>query len=220
MRVIIADDAALLREGLRRSLQARGVQIVAEATTAEELLRCVAAHIPDAVLVDLRMPPTHTDEGLRAILDIRRRFPAVAALLLSQYDDVATAEQLLDTCQNSAGYLLKERITDTGQLFDALGRIVAGEIVLDPQLVAAVLGRRRTIDPLHSMTQRERDVLSLMAEGRSNTGIAERLFLSPKTVERYVAQIFDKLSLNTDQSSNRRVLAVLALMRTADPRQG
>ena len=152
------------------------------------------------------------------MLEIRRRFPTVAALLLSHYDDVVVAERLLEACQSSVGYLLKERITDTRQVLDALTRITAGEAVLDPQLIASVLGRRRVTDPLAALTTRERDVLTLMAEGRSNTGIGERLFLSPKTVERYVAQVFDKLSLTADQSSNRRVLAVLTLLR-ADPHQ-
>lgn len=218
MRVIIAEDAALLREGLRRALDARGVEVIGEAGTAEELLRFVAERAPDAVLVDLRMPATHTDEGLQAVLAIRRCFPAVAALLLSQYDDVVAAERLLEGCSNSVGYLLKERINDTSQVIEALGRVIAGELVLDPELVAELLGRRRTVDPLDALTSRERDVLTLMAEGRSNAGIANLLFLSPKTVERYVAQIFDKLSLAAEQSSNRRVLAVLTLMQTVDSR--
>jgi len=166
------------------------------------------------VLLDLRMPPTFTDEGLRAAEQIRAAHPAVAVLLLSQYADIALAARLVETLPRAAGYLLKERIGETGQLIDALHRVVRGELVIDPDLVRALVARQRTGDPLKRLTERERAVLALMAEGRSNVGIATRLYLSPKTVERNVATLFDKLGLPPDSDDNRRVLAVITYLRT------
>jgi DNA-binding NarL/FixJ family response regulator len=165
------------------------------------------------VLLDLRMPPTFTDEGLQAAERIRAAHPDVALLLLSQYADIALAARLVDTLPRAAGYLLKERIGNTGQLTDALRRVTSGELVLDPDLVRALVARRRTIDPLQRLSERERAVLTLMAEGRSNAGIAARLYLSPKSVERNVAAVFDKLGLPPDSGDNRRVLAVIAFLR-------
>jgi len=165
------------------------------------------------VLLDLRMPPTFTDEGLQAAERIRSEYPDVAVLLLSQYTDIALAARLVQTLPRAAGYLLKERIGDTDQLTDALHRVTRGELVLDPELVRALVVRPRTADPLQRLSDRERGVLTLMAEGRSNAGIAARLYLSPKTVERHVAAVFDKLGLPPDSDDNRRVLAVIAFLR-------
>ncbi len=172
---------------------------------------------PDAVLLDLRMPPTFTDEGLQAAERIRAAHPGVAVLLLSQYTDIALAARLVETLPRAAGYLLKERIGDTGQLTDALHRVTRGELVLDPDLVRALITRKRARDPLQQLTERERAVLTLMAEGRSNAGIAGRLYLSPKSVERHVAGVFDKLGLPQDSDDNRRVLAVVAFLRAPGP---
>ena len=213
MRLILAEDSALLREGLARALAARGVEVVGAAADPSSLIRLVGQQHPDAVLADLRMPPTFTDEGLQAAEQIRAAHPGVAVLLLSQYADIALAARLVETLPRSAGYLLKERVGDTGQLIDALHRVSLGELVLDPDLVRALVARRRTHDPLRELSGRERAVLTLMAEGRSNAGIAARLYLSPKTVERNVAAIFDKLGLPPDNDDNRRVLAVIACLR-------
>jgi len=213
MRLILAEDSALLREGLARALTARGIEVTGEAADPSSLIKLVDLHQPDVVLLDLRMPPTFTDEGLQAAEQIRAAHPGVAVLLLSQYTDIALAARLVETLPRSAGYLLKERIGDTGQLIDALHRVAGGELVLDPDLVRALVTRQRTRDPLQQLTERERAVLTLMAEGRSNTGIAARLYLSPKTVERNVAAVFDKLGLPADSDDNRRVLAVIAYLR-------
>jgi DNA-binding NarL/FixJ family response regulator len=213
MRLILAEDSALLREGLTRALAARGIEVTGDAADLPTLIRLVDQQPPEAVLLDLRMPPTYTDEGLQAAQHIRAAHPDVAVLLLSQYADIALAARLVETVPRAAGYLLKERIGDTGQLVDALHRVTRGELVLDPDLVRALVTRQRTRDPLHQLTERERAVLTLMAEGRSNTGIAGRLYLSPKTVERNVAAVFDKLGLPPDSDDNRRVLAVVAYLR-------
>ena len=213
MRLILAEDSALLREGLSRALAARGIEVTGDAADPLSLIRLVDQQPPDAVLLDLRMPPTFTDEGLQAAEHIRAAHPDVAVLLLSQYADIALAARLVETLPRAAGYLLKERVGDTGQLVDALRRVTRGELVLDPDLVRALITRQRTRDPLHQLTERERAVLTLMAEGRSNTGIAARLYLSPKTVERNVATVFDKLGLPPDSDDNRRVLAVVAYLR-------
>jgi DNA-binding NarL/FixJ family response regulator len=214
MRLILAEDSALLREGLARALAARGIKVTGEAAEAATLFRLVDRDPPDAVLLDLRMPPTFTDEGLQAAERIRASHPGVAVLLLSQYTDIALAARLVETLPRAAGYLLKERIGDTDQLTDALHRVTRGELVLDPDLVRALVARKRTSDPLRRLTERERAVLALMAEGRSNAGIAGRLYLSPKSIERHVAAVFDKLGLPPDSDDNRRVLAVIAFLRT------
>jgi DNA-binding NarL/FixJ family response regulator len=215
MRLIIAEDSALLREGLTRALAARGIEVTGDAADPPSLTRLVDQQPPDAVLLDLRMPPTYTDEGLRAAEAIRACHPDVAVLLLSQYADIALAARLVETLPGAAGYLLKERIGDTGQLVEALHRVAHGELVLDPDLVRALVTRQRTRDPLQQLSERERAVLTLMAEGRSNAGIAARLHLSHKTVERHVAAVFDKLTLPPDSDDNRRVLAVIAYLRAS-----
>ena len=213
MRLMIAEDSALLREGLAHTLAAHGIEVAGQAADTASLLRLVDRQTPDVVLLDLRMPPTFTDEGLRAAERIRAAHPDVAVLLLSQYADIALAARLVHTLPRAAGYLLKERIGNTGQLTDALHRVTSGELVLDPELVRALVARRRAADPLQRLSERERAVLTLMAEGRSNAGIAARLYLSPKSVERNVAAVFDKLGLPPDSDDNRRVLAVIAFLR-------
>ena len=210
---MLAEDSALLREGLTHTLAARGIEVTGQAADTGSLLRLVDRQAPDVVLLDLRMPPTFTDEGLQAAERIRAEYPDVAVLLLSQYTDIALAARLVQTLPRAAGYLLKERIGDTDQLTDALHRVTRGELVLDPELVRALVVRPRTADPLQRLSDRERGVLTLMAEGRSNAGIAARLYLSPKTVERHVAAVFDKLGLPPDSDDNRRVLAVIAFLR-------
>lgn len=213
MRVIIAEDSPLIRDGLQRTLSMRGLDVVAVAGTAEELVERTAALLPDAVLTDLRMPPSHTDEGLTAVLEIRRAQPGTGALLLSQYADSVVAARLLDASDGYVGYLLKERVTDPSHLCEALHRVAAGETVVDAYLVQQMLGRKRLHGLLDELSERERDVLSAMAEGLSNHGIGERLFLSPRTVEHHIAQVFDKLHLNAQGESNRRVLAVVTYLR-------
>jgi len=210
---MLAEDSALLREGLTHTLAAHGIEVTGQAADTASLLRLVDHDPPDVVLLDLRMPPTFTDEGLQAAERIRAEYPDVAVLLLSQYTDIALAARLVQTLPRAAGYLLKERIGDTDQLTDALHRVTRGELVLDPELVRALVVRPRTADPLQRLSDRERGVLTLMAEGRSNAGIAARLYLSPKTVERHVAAVFDKLGLPPDSDDNRRVLAVIAFLR-------
>jgi len=210
---MLAEDSALLREGLTHTLAAHGIEVTGQAADTASLLRLVDHDPPDVVLLDLRMPPTFTDEGLQAAERVRSEYPDVAVLLLSQYTDIALAARLVQTLPRAAGYLLKERIGDTDQLTDALHRVTRGELVLDPELVRALVVRPRTADPLQRLSDRERGVLTLMAEGRSNAGIAARLYLSPKTVERHVAAVFDKLGLPPDSDDNRRVLAVIAFLR-------
>ena len=210
---MLAEDSALLREGLTHTLAARGIEVTGQAADTASLLRMVDDKPPDVVLLDLRMPPTFTDEGLQAAERVRSEYPDVAVLLLSQYTDIALAARLVQTLPRAAGYLLKERIGDTDQLTDALHRVTRGELVLDPELVRALVVRPRTVDPLQRLSDRERTVLTLMAEGRSNAGIAARLYLSPKSVERHVAAVFDKLGLPPDSDDNRRVLAVIAFLR-------
>jgi DNA-binding NarL/FixJ family response regulator len=210
---MLAEDSALLREGLAYALAAHRIEVAGQAADAPSLLRLVDREPPDVVLLDLRLPPTFTNEGLQAAEEIRARHPDVAVLLLSQYADIALAARLVETLPRAAGYLLKERIGDTGQLTDALHRVASGELVLDPDLVRALVTRRRTVDPLQRLSERERAVLTLMAEGRSNAGIAARLYLSPKSVERNVAAVFDKLGLPPGSDVNRRVLAVIAFLR-------
>lgn len=214
MRVVIADDAALVRAGLAAMLADGGVEVVGEVGDADALLEAVAAHGPDAAVVDIRMPPTHTDEGIVAAGRIRERHPDVAVLVLSQAVDSAYAMRLLEENPASVGYLLKERVADVATLVDSLRRLRAGECVVDTSLVSRLLAKARQHGPLDSLTQREREVLALMAEGRSNAGIGGELFLSERTVETHVSRVFDKLGLLDDAAvGNRRVMAVLTYLR-------
>jgi DNA-binding NarL/FixJ family response regulator len=218
VRVVVADDLLLTREGVVRLLEEAGVDVVAQAEDAESLLRHVRLARPDAAVVDIRMPPTHRDEGLVAAHRIRSEHPAVAVLVLSQYIEPSYALRLLEEHPERVGYLLKERVFDGAVLLDALRRVTENETVVDPTIVARLLGRRRRHDPLEELTAREREVLGLVAEGLSNRAIAGRLFVTERTVEAHVKQIFQKLGLEVRPESHRRVLAVLAYLRVgADP---
>jgi DNA-binding NarL/FixJ family response regulator len=213
VRVILADDAVLFREGLARVLVDAGFEVLGKVGDARALLECVRRDPPDAVIVDIRMPPTHTTEGLDAARSLHASHPGVGVLVLSQHVDPHYALQLLASGEGGAGYLLKERVTDLGELTDAVRRVAAGGLVVDPTVVAQLVDRRRTRNPLDALTDRERDVLRVMAEGRSNQAISERLYLSPKTVEAYVRNVFTKLDLHQAPDDNRRVLAVLTFLR-------
>ena len=213
MRVVIADDVMLVRSGLARLLAEAGVEVAGEAGDAEVLLRLVARHQPDAAVVDIRMPPTHTDEGLVAARRIRADYPATAVVLLSQYVDTRYAERLFADQPGGLGYLLKERVSNIALLVDALRRVTEGECVIDPTIVAQLLRRRQPGSLIERLSNREREVLSLMAEGQSNAGIARRLGISERTVEAACAQLFQKLELEPSHDLNRRVLAVLRLLR-------
>ena len=213
-RVVIADDSVLLREGVARLLEEAGFEVVAQSGTAEDLLRHVSMHKPDVAVVDIRMPPTHTDEGLRAAREIRERYPDVGVLLLSQYVEPGYAMALLETSAEGVGYLLKDRVADLEQFGTAVRRVADGGSALDPAVVSELVGRKRADDPLEQLTAREREVLELMAEGRSNQAIAERLFVTLRAVEKHVTSIFVKLRLPATAEDHRRVLAVLALLRT------
>jgi DNA-binding NarL/FixJ family response regulator len=218
VRVVVADDLMLTREGIVHVLTEAGIDVVAEAEDADNLLRHVRLARPDAAVVDIRMPPTHTDEGLVAAQQIRSEHPEVAVLVLSQYIEPSYALRLLGEQPERVGYLLKERVFDGAVLLDALRRITENETVVDPTIVARLLGRRRRHDPLEELTAREREVLGLVAEGLSNRAIAARLFVTERTVEAHVKQIFQKLGLEARPESHRRVLAVLAYLRAdADP---
>jgi DNA-binding NarL/FixJ family response regulator len=210
---MVADDAALFRAGLCRLLADAGVDVAAECADAAALLAAVERDPPDAVVLDIRMPPTRTTEGLDAARLLARRHPGVGVLVLSAYVETHYALQLVEQGASGAGYLLKERVTDPAELVDALRRVAAGGLVVDPGVVARLVGRRRPAGPLDTLSAREREVLAVMAEGRSNQAIGERLFLSPKTVEAYVRNVFTKLDLHEAADSNRRVLAVLAYLR-------
>jgi DNA-binding NarL/FixJ family response regulator len=215
MRVVVADDVMLTREGIVRLLEDAGVQVVAQAEDAESLVRRVRATEPDAAIVDIRMPPTHTDEGLVAASMIRTELPQVAVLILSQYIEPSYAMRLLEEHPERVGYLLKERVFDVALLVDALRRLGDGESVIDPTIVSRLVGRRRRSDPLEELTPREREALELVAEGLSNKAIAARLVVTERTVEAHVKQIFMKLNLDVSAESHRRVLAVLAYLRAA-----
>ncbi|OLB77381.1 MAG: DNA-binding response regulator [Actinobacteria bacterium 13_2_20CM_2_71_6] len=212
MRVVIAEDSVLLRAGLTRLLTDGGFEVVAAVPDAEELLRAVGEHRPDLVVVDVRMPPTHTDEGIRAALVIRRQYPEVAVLVLSQYVEERYATDLLSTHTSAVGYLLKDRVAQVSDFLDALRRVAAGGTALDPEVVAQLLVRRH--DPIARLTPRELEVMRLMAEGRSNNGITEALKVSPSAVEKYISNIFAKLDLPPTDTDHRRVLAVLKFLRT------
>ena len=213
MRVVIADDTMLIREGTARLLKEAGVEVVGKAGDAQKLLQVVATEHPDVAIVDIKMPPTHTDEGLVAAEQIRGSYPGVGVLVLSQYLEARYATRLLQDHPEALGYLLKERVSDISVLKDAIQRIAEGECVLDPTIVARLLKRPRRPGPLDELTGREREVLALIAEGRSNQGIAEALVLSPKTVEAHVGRILAKLGLDDSPDYHRRVLAVLAFLR-------
>lgn len=216
MRLVIADDSMLVREGLARLLVDAGFEVVGKAETAPELLRRVEAGVPDVAIVDIKMPPTHTDEGIVAAQQIRRDHPSVGVLVLSQYLESRYAMRLLQDVPERAGYLLKERVSNIAVLADALKRIDEGECVIDPTIVSRLVQRPRQRDPLDALTERERAVLGLMAEGRTNRAIGQTLYLSGKTVEAHVRQIFQKLGLEQSPDDHRRVLAVLAFLRAAD----
>jgi DNA-binding NarL/FixJ family response regulator len=213
MRVVIADDSVLLREGVARLLAEAGFDVVGQAGDAEELLREVADKEPDVAIVDIRMPPTHTDEGLRAARELRSRYPALGVIVLSQYVRPSYAFELLADDASGVVYLLKDRVSDLRDLADAVERVGDGGSVLDPSVVAQLVGRRRTgNDPIDELTDREREVLALMAEGRSNRAIAERLFIAERTVEKHVTSILTKLRISATQDDHRRILAVLAYL--------
>jgi DNA-binding NarL/FixJ family response regulator len=212
VRLILADDAVVIRQGLARLLGDEGFEIVAQVGDAEALLRAVDADPPDAVIVDIRMPPTYSSEGLAAARTIRERHPDVGVLVLSQHIDAAYAMRLVSERAEGVGYLLKDRIADVAALADALRRVSAGETVVDPDLVGELMGTPRREDPLDELTAREREVLALVAEGRTDRGIAEALWLSPKTVETHVRTIFRKLDLPSSPAENRRIHAVLTYL--------
>jgi DNA-binding NarL/FixJ family response regulator len=214
VRVMIADDAVLFREGLAGVLEAAGIRVAAQVGDAEGLLARVRADPPDAVVVDIRMPPTHTREGLDAAQRVRAEYPQVGVLVLSQYVETHHAMQLLEDGARGVGYLLKDRVADVAEVADAVRRVAGGGSVIDAEVVAQLVGRRRTRNPIQELTDREREVLALMAEGRSNQAICQRLFLSPKTVEAHVHSIFTRLDLPATPDDHRRVLAVLAFLRS------
>jgi DNA-binding NarL/FixJ family response regulator len=209
VRVVIAEDAALFREGLIRLLEDRGHQVCSAVADGEALVAAVAEHRPDVAVVDIRMPPSHTDEGLRAALELRRDHPETGVLVFSQYIETRYAARLLQGSAAGVGYLLKDRVADVAEFVDALARVGAGGTALDPEVVSQLLGASRHVQGLAAMTPREREVLALMAEGRSNAGIAAALVISPGAVEKHVASIFGKLGLPPSEGDNRRVLAVL-----------
>jgi DNA-binding NarL/FixJ family response regulator len=209
MRIVIAEDAVLLRAGLTRLLDDAGHEVVAAVDNADDLITVVERHQPDLAVVDVRMPPTFTDDGLRAALQIRGRWPAIGILVLSQYVEETYASELVATDTAGLGYLLKDRVADVGEFLDAVGRVGDGGTALDPEVVAQLLARSRRRDPLARLSPREREVLGLMAEGRSNTAIARELVVSDGAVEKHVSNIFTKLDLPPTEHDHRRVLAVL-----------
>ena len=213
MRVVIADDAPLIRAGVARLLTENGLEVVDEVGNADALLTSVRHLSPDVALVDIRMPPTHTDEGLRAAREIRSHYPGTAVLVLSQHLEPDYALHLVEEKPEGVGYLMKERVGRVEQLLDALQRVAAGECVVDRAVVDELLARRRRVDPIEELTSREREILALMAEGRSNQGISRTLWLSPKTVETHIRGAFAKLGIKEAPEDNRRVLAVLAYLR-------
>ena len=212
LRVVLADDAALIRGALAQLLEDGGVEVLAQVGTPAQLLTAIEEHQPDVALVDIRMPPTYTDEGIRAALEIRQRFPEVGILLLSTHIEVEEAVELFSSAARRVGYLLKDSVSDLDELVDALTRIAEGGTVLDSRLVVELLEQRRQTDPLEALTPREREVLALMAEGRSNDGIAKTLWVTKGAVEKYIKSIFGKLDLPTTTDDHRRVLAVITFL--------
>ena len=213
MRVVIAEDSVLLREGLERLLSENGLEVVGSCETVDDLLLKVQNYAPDVAIIDIRLPPTHNDEGLRGALEIRARHPAVGVLVLSQYVELGLAMKLLADSAEGVGYLLKDRISDVGEFISAVQRVATGGSAIDPIIVSTLLSKRRSDDPLVELTPREREVLELMAEGRSNQGIADKLVITLRAVEKYVSSIFSKLGLPSSGSESRRVLAVLLYLR-------
>jgi DNA-binding NarL/FixJ family response regulator len=212
MRVVVAEDSVLLREGVARLLQDAGHEVVGQAGDADDLMRKVRAHKPDLAIVDVRMPPTQTDEGLRAAKEIRSELPGVGVLVLSAYVEPTYAQELLAENAEGLGYLLKDRVSDVGVFADAVQRVGNGGSALDPEVVSVLMGRARDDDPLEQLTPREREVLGLMAEGRSNAAIAEQLVVTDRAVEKHVTSIFGKLGLSAAPEDHRRVLAVLRFL--------
>ena len=209
MQVMIAEDSVLLREGLSRLLVENGIEVVGSCTNADELLRGVRGFQPDVAIVDIRLPPTYNDEGLQAAIEIRANHPSVGVLVLSQYVEVGLAMKLLADSAEGTGYLLKDRISDVKEFIGAVRRVAEGGSAIDPIIVSTLLSKRRSNDPLAPLTPREREVLELMAEGQSNQGIANKLVISLRAVEKYVSSIFSKLDLPSSSTESRRVLAVL-----------
>ena len=215
MRVVIGEDQVLLREGIVRLLEEAGFEVVGQAGDAVDLRRKVGAHRPDVAVVDIQMPPTNTDDGLRAAIHIRSAHPATRVLVLSQYVEERYAVDLIGECAEGVGYLLKDRVGDLDEFAEAVRRVGEGGSVLDPEVVTRMLNRSRRADPVEDLSPRERDVLELMAQGRSNSGIAELLVITESAVEKHVTAIFDKLDLDRDYQGHRRVLAVLTFLRAA-----
>jgi DNA-binding NarL/FixJ family response regulator len=213
MRVVVADDSVLLREGVVRLLEEKGFEVVAQAGDAEDLIRKVNAHKPDVAVVDIRMPPTNTDDGLRAALEIRAALPETGVLVLSQYVEEGYALELVGDSAGGVGYLLKDRVADVDRFVESVRRVAEGGSALDPEVVSLLVGRARRDDPLAELTPREREVLELMAEGRSNNAIAAQMIVTERAVEKHVTSIFGKLGLPPAPEDHRRVLAVLAFLR-------
>ena len=213
MRVVVADDSVLLREGVVRLLEEKGFDVVAQAGDAEDLIRKVNAHKPDVAVVDIRMPPTNTDDGLRAALEIRATHPDTGVLVLSQYVEEGYALDLVGDSAGGVGYLLKDRVADVDRFVESVTRVAEGGSALDPEVVAQLVGRARRDDPLAELTPREREVMELMAEGRSNNAIAAQMIVTERAVEKHVTSIFGKLGLPPAPEDHRRVLAVLAFLR-------
>ena len=217
MRVVVADDSTLLREGLVRLLKEAGFDVAGQAIDAQELLQLVRVSQPDVAIVDIRMPPTRTNEGLGAAEEIRAHHPGIGVLILSEYLEAHYAVQLIQAASGGMGYLLKDRVSDLANFVDAVRRVASGEFVIDPDIVAQLVGRRRPQSPLDELTHRELEVLRLMAEGRSNRSICQKLFLSPNTVESHVRNILSKMGLEESSDENRRVLAVITYLRKGPP---
>jgi DNA-binding NarL/FixJ family response regulator len=213
VRVVIADDSRLLREGIASLVRGEGIEVVAQASSAGELLAAVDEHEPDVAIVDIRMPPTQTEEGIQAAHEIRRRHPGMGIMLLSQHVEVGVATQLLAEAPQHLGYLLKDRVTDPADFAASVRRVAGGGTALDPQVVSGLLADRQEAGPLRSLSQRERDVLELVAEGRSNKAIGARLVITQGAVQKHVSTIFNKLGLPATEDDDRRILAVLAYVR-------
>jgi DNA-binding NarL/FixJ family response regulator len=214
VRVVIAEDSVLLREGLARLLAEKGFDVVGTCETPDDLLLKVRSYKPDVAIVDIRLPPTHTDEGVRAAQEIRAHYPSVGVLVLSQYVELGLAMKLLEESAEGLGYLLKDRVSDVREFTTAIQRVAEGGSAIDPTIISQLLGRRRHDSLLDRVTPREREVLELMAEGRSNQGIAERLVISERAVQKHITSIFEKLGLTASGDDHRRVLAVLAFLRS------